>query len=61
MADLPRVRVPMAWRLRFAADVFMAAQAVPKGAPAMRSRRCFRLAMERRRLLRLRTMRDGIR
>jgi hypothetical protein len=51
---LPHQRVPIPARLRFAAEVMNAAQAVPKGAPAMRQARCFRLAMEkqRRRVLR---------
>jgi len=51
------VRVPIPLRLRFAAEALTAMQKVPKDAPRMRARRCFRLAMERQRM---RTMRRWV-
>jgi hypothetical protein len=52
---LPHQRVPIPMRARFAAEVFNASRSVPRGAPEMRQRRCFRLAMEKqkRRVMRL--------
>jgi hypothetical protein len=58
---IPAVRVPIGWRLRFAADVLMSATQVPKGAPLMRQRRVFRLAMEKRLRLRLKMPRGNVR
>ena len=49
----PTIRIPIPTRLRFAADVIEASKAVPPNASAMRQRRCFRLAMEKRRWKRL--------
>lgn len=50
---VPPVRVPIWTRVLFAADVMAASKAVPDGASRMRARRCFRLAMEKRRWARL--------
>lgn len=58
---MPAVRVPIGWRMRFAADVFVAATKAPKGAPLMRQRRVFRLAMEKRRRVRLHVPRGNVR
>lgn len=57
----PTVRVPMGARLRIFADVVVSLEARTKGAPAMRQRRQFRLAMEKRRLKKLRLWRDNVR
>jgi hypothetical protein len=58
---IPAVRVPRGWRLRFAADAFVAATKVPKGAPLMRQRRVFRMAMEKRQRVKLRVSRENVR
>jgi hypothetical protein len=58
---VPGVRVPIGWRLRFAADVMASAAEVPKGAPLMRQRKVFRMAMEKRRRRRLKLWRENVR
>lgn len=58
---LPLVRVPMGGRLRIAADVLRAVGKVPKSAPMMRQRRCFRLAMIREARKPLKLLRGNVR
>jgi hypothetical protein len=57
----PTVRVPMGARMRIFSDVLTSMQAVTKDAPRMRQRRQFRLAMEKRRLKKLRLWRENVR
>jgi hypothetical protein len=51
---IPGVRIPIGARLRIFSDVLASMSAVTKGAPVMRQRRQFRLAMEKRKRQRLR-------
>jgi hypothetical protein len=57
----PTVRVPIGARMRIFADVLASMDRVTKGAPVMRQRRQFRLAMEKRRIKRLRLWRENVR
>jgi hypothetical protein len=57
---LPHQRIPIPMRMRFAVEVMMASRAVPKGAPMMRQRRCFRLAMEKQKRRIIKLMRENV-
>jgi hypothetical protein len=67
MGEAPRwpvlalVRIPIGARLRVFADVLASMEKVAKGAPTMRQRRQFRLAMEKRKRARLRLWRGNMR
>ncbi len=58
---LEHQRVPIPMRALFAAQVFNASRHIPKNAPRMRQRRCFRLAMEKQRRRRVRLWRGTVR
>lgn len=60
---IPGVRIPIGARLRIFSDVVASMGAVQRGAPRMRQRRQFRLAMEKRKRKRLRpwSARENIR
>ena len=58
---LPNVRIPIGARLRIFADVVASMEEVQKGAPVMRQRRQFRLAMEKRKRVRLRLWKENVR
>jgi hypothetical protein len=54
---IPGVRIPIGARLRIFSDVLASMSEVTKGAPIMRQRRQFRLAMEKRKRKQLRLWR----
>lgn len=58
---LPNVRIPIGARLRIFSDVVASMNGVQKGAPIMRQRRQFRLAMEKRKRKRLRLWKENVR
>jgi len=58
---IPGVRIPIGTRLRVFSDVLASMDAVQRGAPVMRQRRQFRLAMEKRKRIRLRVWRENVR
>jgi hypothetical protein len=58
---IPGVRIPIGARLRIFSDVVASMDAVTKGAPIMRQRRQFRLAMEKRKRRRLRLWKENVR
>lgn len=57
----PNVRIPIGARLRIFSDVLASMEKVTRGAPIMRQRRQFRLAMEKRKRQRLRLWRENMR
>ena len=58
---IPGGRIPIGARLRVFSDVLASMDAVQRGAPVMRQRRQFRLAMEKRKRIRLRVWRENVR
>jgi hypothetical protein len=58
---IPGVRIPIGARLRVFSDVLACMDKVTNGAPVMRRRRQFRLAMEKRKRKRLRLWRENMR
>lgn len=58
---VPGVRIPMGARLRIFSDVVASMDKVTRGAPRMRQRRQFRLAMEKRKRVRLRLWKENVR
>ena len=58
---VPNVRIPIGARMRIFSDVLASMQGVTTGAPIMRQRRQFRLAMEKRKRVRLRLWKANVR